>query len=163
MFTSYWKTLDVAAIQPLKLFGPKIQVPMMTPTLIHQLLACQKISPGCEMVGRAPWDRGPLNNQPHTHLISRGYLLGISYPLLYYRALWGVVRLFLLHFQGWHFCSCISSCTHHRWTRPEWIDVDAYPATRAALRGYEAYHGPLISLSHFGPWKKKFELYYFPY
>ena len=26
----------------------------------------------------APWDGGPLNHQPHIHLISRGYLLGIS-------------------------------------------------------------------------------------
>ena len=26
----------------------------------------------------APWDRGPLNKQPHIHLKNSGYLLGIS-------------------------------------------------------------------------------------
>ena len=30
-----------------------------------------------KMVG-APWDGGTLNNQPHIHLISRGYFLGTS-------------------------------------------------------------------------------------
>lgn len=33
----------------------------------------------------------------------------------------GVGASFLLHFQGWHFCSCISSCTHHWRAGPEAI------------------------------------------
>ena len=44
-------------------------------------MSVTKIHSHREMGGKAPWDGGPFIINPNIHLISRGYLLGISvYP-----------------------------------------------------------------------------------